>query len=175
MSLSSRQAKDTIAKKPHGPVQASSPARVPSNQQPLKELVALDAGRRGRLRSQDRGALFASSSKAYRTTVGSVGLDFDGLSRKSSANLNWRAQSTMHGTSRRNFRQPLPLSFRKISNHNKFFFNSIDQLGLAVRSTTISSLHHCICESDLNIFKRPTLSVSVHPHGYAGTCTQCCQ
>ena len=36
--------------------QASSPARVPSNQQPLTELVALDAGRRGRLRSQDRGA-----------------------------------------------------------------------------------------------------------------------
>jgi len=35
--------------------QASSPARVPSNQLPLTELVALDAGRRGRLRSQDRG------------------------------------------------------------------------------------------------------------------------
>jgi len=36
--------------------QASSPARVASNQQPLTELVALDGGRRGRLRSQDRGA-----------------------------------------------------------------------------------------------------------------------
>ena len=36
--------------------QASSPARVPSNQQPLTDLVALDAGRQGRLRSQDRGA-----------------------------------------------------------------------------------------------------------------------
>jgi hypothetical protein len=36
-------------------------------------------------------------------------------------------------------------------------------------------LHHCICESDLNIFKRPTLSVGVHPHGYDSTCTQCCQ
>jgi|GEM_PF-2965589 len=36
--------------------QASSPARVPPNQQPLTELVSLDAGRRERLRSQDRGA-----------------------------------------------------------------------------------------------------------------------
>src|ERR1051325_3979177 len=35
--------------------QASSSASVPANQQPLTELVALDAGRRGRLRSQDRG------------------------------------------------------------------------------------------------------------------------
>jgi len=35
--------------------QASSPARVPSNQQPLTELVAPDAGRRGSLRGQDRG------------------------------------------------------------------------------------------------------------------------
>jgi len=40
--------------------QASSPARVPSNQQPLTELLALDAGRRGRLRSQDRGAFCKS-------------------------------------------------------------------------------------------------------------------
>jgi len=53
----SRQAKTHLQK---GPTvlgaQASSPARVPPNQQPLTELVALDAGRRGRLRSQDRGA-----------------------------------------------------------------------------------------------------------------------
>jgi len=43
--------------------QASSPARVPSNQQPLTELVALDAGRRGRLRSQDRGAFLQEPLK----------------------------------------------------------------------------------------------------------------
>ena len=43
--------------------QASSPARVPSNQQPLTELVALDAGRRGRLRSQDGGAFLQEPIK----------------------------------------------------------------------------------------------------------------
>jgi hypothetical protein len=68
-----------------------------------------------------------------------------------------------------------PLSFRKISNHDKFFLNTIDQFGLVVARITILSLHRCISESDLNVFKRPTLSVSIHPHGYAGTCTQRCQ
>jgi len=43
--------------------QASSPARVPPNQQPLTEWVALDAGRRGRLRSQDRGAFLQEPLK----------------------------------------------------------------------------------------------------------------
>jgi len=43
--------------------QASSPARVPPNQQPLTELVALDAGRRGRLRSQDRRAFLQEPLK----------------------------------------------------------------------------------------------------------------
>jgi hypothetical protein len=43
--------------------QASSPARVPSNQQLFAELVALDAGRRGRLRSQDRGAFLQEPLK----------------------------------------------------------------------------------------------------------------
>jgi len=42
--------------------QASSPARVPSNQELLNELVALDTGRRGRLRSQDRGPFCKSLS-----------------------------------------------------------------------------------------------------------------
>src|ERR1041385_8419949 len=41
--------------------QASSPARVPPNQQPLTELVPLNAGRRGRLRSQDRGAILQAA------------------------------------------------------------------------------------------------------------------
>jgi|GEM_PF-1818237 len=41
--------------------QASSPARVPSNQQSLTELVALDAGRRGRPRSQGPWGLFCKS------------------------------------------------------------------------------------------------------------------
>ena len=49
--------------------QASSPARVPPKQQPLIELVPLDMGRRGRPRSQDRGAFFARGSKAYRTGI----------------------------------------------------------------------------------------------------------
>src|SRR6185436_8235722 len=95
-----------------------------------------------------------------------------GRGRKSRANRNWRAQRTMHGTLRRNLSQPSPLSFRKISNHDKFFLNPIDQFGPVVARITILSLHGCICESDLNVFKRPTLSVSIHPHGYAGTCTQ---
>jgi hypothetical protein len=81
----------------------------------------------------------------------------------------------MHRTSRRNLRQPPPLSFRKISNHDKFFLNTIDQLGLVPGRITIFSLQRGIRESNLNVFKRPTLSVSIHPHGYAGTCTQRCQ
>jgi len=47
--------------------QASSPARVPPNQQLFTELVALYTGRRGRLRSQDRLAFFARALKAYRS------------------------------------------------------------------------------------------------------------
>jgi hypothetical protein len=81
----------------------------------------------------------------------------------------------MHRTFRRNLSQPPPLSFRKISNHDKFFLNPIDQFGPVVARITILSLHRCISKSDLNIFKRPTLSVSIHPHGYAGACTQRCQ
>src|SRR5690349_18209095 len=78
----------------------------------------------------------------------------------------------MHRTFRSNLSQPPPLVFRKISNHYKFFLNPIDQFGLVVARITIFSLHRCISKSDLNVFKRPTLSLSIHPHGYAGTCTQ---
>ena len=60
-----RQAKYALPQK--GPTilgaQASSPARVPPNQQPLTELVALDTGRRGRLRSQDREAFLQEPLK----------------------------------------------------------------------------------------------------------------
>ena len=49
--------------------QASSPARVQRNQRDQWLLVRRDTGRRGRLRSQDRGALFARASLACRDTT----------------------------------------------------------------------------------------------------------
>src|SRR5690349_137386 len=52
--------------------QASSPARVPPNQQPLTNLVALDTGRRGRLRSQDRAAFFARATLACRDVTNRI-------------------------------------------------------------------------------------------------------
>jgi hypothetical protein len=47
--------------------QASSPARVQSNQLGQWLLVSRDTGRRGRLRSQDRGVFFARAYKTFST------------------------------------------------------------------------------------------------------------
>jgi hypothetical protein len=53
----------------------------------------------------------------------------------------------MHRTFRRNLRQPPPLSLRKISNHDKFFLNTIDQFGLFTGCITIFRRYRGICES----------------------------
>ena len=61
------------AKRPHGPGSAaSSPARVPLTTH-LTELVALDAGRRGRLRSQDRGAFLLACRESPNTNANIFG------------------------------------------------------------------------------------------------------
>jgi hypothetical protein len=78
----------------------------------------------------------------------------------------------MHGTFLRNLSQPSALLFRKISNHQKFYFNDVDQLGLILARGAVFSMHPRITEANLNAIERSLLSVCIHSQGDADTRTK---